>query len=108
MTYPHRYDVPAPPKRDSEGWAENRFQHQQEYTCRCGVPDARDCPAAMRQHIADLSQLQASIHKAASAAVDAERAAVVAYMRGEAANALNILDVANDIEAGEHIAKEQG
>lgn len=48
------------------------------------------------------------VAEALDAAVDAERAAVVAYLRGEAASALNILDVANDIEAGEHIAKEQG
>jgi len=73
------------------------------YRCRCGEGDAiggvrgDNCPVALREEIARLT-----------GAVDAERAAVVAYLRGEAANALNILDVANDIEAGEHIAKEQG
>lgn len=101
MTYPHRYE------RETVftgcGWP---------YRCRCGEGDAYggergdNCPAAMRQHIADLSQLQASIHKAASAAMGAEREAVVRYLRGEAAGALNILDVADDIESGEHIAKE--
>lgn len=54
----------------------------------------------------DARRLGASINKAASTAVDAERAAVVRYLRGEAAGALNILDVADDIESGEHVAKE--
>lgn len=38
-----------------------------------------DCPVAMRQHIAELSRLQASIHKA----VAAERAAIVRWLRSD-------------------------
>lgn len=37
------------------------------------------------------------------ALMDDARAAVVRYLRGEAANALNVLDIADDIEAGAHV-----
>lgn len=112
MTYPHRYE------RETVftgcGWP---------YRCRCGEGDAYggergdNCPAALRQHIADLSQLQASIHKAASAAVEADRKAIGAWLRADAVaredesgrpswQAVALRQAANIIEAGEHIAKE--
>ena len=72
MTYPHDYIASDPPA--FPGWS---------YVCACGEgstfggEDGDNCPAALRQHIADLSRLRASIHKA----VAAERAAIVAWLR---------------------------
>ena len=117
MTYPHIFT------RESVltgcGWP---------YRCRCGLgsptptgnADEQDgCPSAMRDHIADLSRHEASIHKAAARAVEAERAAVVKWLR-ESANAVGsdggrvlspagrglLLLHADEIERGDHI-KEQ-
>ena len=128
--YPHRY------LRETVftgcGWP---------YRCRCGEGDAfggergDNCPAAMREDIIrilaeteDARRLGASIHKAAGAAVDAERAAVVKYLRDGAAEADRQIQTcttlhpedyesmrwervtcdtyASAIENGEHIAKE--
>ena len=104
--YPHRYIRET--VITGAGW---------EYRCRCGLGSPyggereRDCPAAMREEIArilaeteDARQLGASIHKAASAAVDAERAAVVAWLTERSHYTAEAY--AGSIERGEHIAKE--
>ena len=87
------------------------------YRCRCGLgsptptgnADEQDgCPSAMRDHIADLSRHEASIHKAAARAVEAERAAVVAFLRvGAALDPRSPLTgYADAVERGDHL-KEQ-
>lgn len=98
MTYPHRY-YPA-----TETTAEG--------PCDCGAirPARGDCPASMRAHIAELERHVGSLHKAAAAGRDAERAAVVAYLRGQAesmrssarAMAFALGNAADAIERGEH------
>lgn len=116
--YPHRYLRET--VLTGAGW---------EYRCRCGLGSPyggereRDCPAAMREEIArilaeteDARRLGASIHKAASAAVDAERAAVVKWLRRPCEDSDHHpawcyvcgqrVDEGDDIERGEHIAKE--
>ena len=62
----------------------------------------------MRDHIADLSRHEASIHKAAARAVEAERAAVVAFLRvGAALDPRSPLaGYADAVERGDHL-KEQ-
>lgn len=90
MTYPHHYHRET--IFTGAGWP---------YRCRCGEGDAiggvrgDNCPAAMREEIARLA-----------GAVDAERAAVVRYLRSFRHDALD--GAADHIKAGEHIAKEQG
>ena len=101
MTYPHRHDLPYPNLPDR--WKQ----------CRCGHlarpgESGDDCPAAMRDHIADLSHHEASIHKAAARAVEADRAAVVAFLRvGAALDPRSPLaGYADAVERGDHL-KEQ-
>ena len=96
--YPHRFDL---------GILDATY-------CRCGTggpclgSEDEDCPAAMRDHIADLSRHEASIHKAAARAVEAERGAVIAYLRvGAALDPRSPLGgYADAVERGDHI-KEQ-
>ena len=56
---------------------------------------------ALRSQVADLTALGVSLHKAAAAGRDAERAAVVAWLEREGR-----FDVAADIEAGAHRGDE--
>ena len=94
MTYPHRFDL---------GILDATY-------CRCGAggpclgSDDEECPAAMKDHIADLSRHEASIHKAAARAVEAERAAAVEWLRLQKGSAAAWF--ANAIERGDHL-KEQ-
>ena len=99
--YPHRHDLPY----------ENLHRYRK---CRCGhvarpEDDGENCIAAMKDHIADLSRHEASIHKAAARAVEAERAAVVEWLMREPTDNGDFedpADLADAIARGDHI-KEQ-
>lgn len=92
MTYPHNY---------IQGPDAARYPR-----CRCGetsgMPGERgdNCPAAMREHIAELSRLQASIVKALAD----ERAAVVAWLHvvAEERTDDSLHADADAIERGDH------
>lgn len=78
-----------------------------------GAEDGDNCPVTLRQHIADLSWFQVSVHKA----VSAERAAVVAWLRGHTVDVNDSADagivvgdlawIADCIERGEHRNKNE-
>ena len=68
------------------------------------MTDAEQEITALRQQVAELTALGVSLHKAAAAGAQAERAAVVAYLRacdGES------YDFADDIERGVHREPEE-
>lgn len=89
--YPHRYEP-------VEGATLGR--------CRCGAWSftGDDCPATLRERVEELERGQASIHKATAAGRDAERAAVVAYLRQQAEKGGDpwMSYIADAIERGEH------
>jgi hypothetical protein len=69
----------------------------------------------LRAYVGDLKRHGASLHKAAGAGRDAERAAVVAWLRRVATDArdwserADVYDaIADDIESGEHRREEDG
>ncbi len=63
-------------------------------------------PTCIPLAVTVIDQIAHALDAAEQRGREAERAACVAYLRGPAVNALNILDVADDIERGEHHPKE--
>jgi hypothetical protein len=63
----------------------------------------------LRAYVGDLKRHGASLHKAAAAGRDAERAAVVAWLRewGSVGRIATGDDYANEIERGEHRREEK-
>lgn len=98
--YPHEWTPPVVTRR--------------AYTCRCGarwVPERTtdvapgdDCPAALRERIAELERHVGSLHEATAAGMAHERAAVVAYLlaRADEADDPWMSFCAAAIEQGEH------
>jgi len=81
-------------------------------TSEACAPDELHCSCVphLRAQVAELQALGVSLHKAADAGAQAERAAVVAWLRAEAYLTLyeaTTSDVADAIENGEHRRKEE-
>jgi hypothetical protein len=70
---------------------------------RADIPALCDEVERLRAYVGDLKRHGASLHKAAAAGRDAERAAVVAFVRGA-----RLDELADAIERGEHRREEEG
>ena len=101
---PTKKPAPVHPNEENEELSEARL---------AALLDAERENTALRQQVAELTALGVSLHKAAAAGRDAERAAVVAWLRSEAESenpfyAQSNLDyAATMIERGEHRREEE-
>ena len=97
---PTKKPAPVPPNEEHEELSEARL---------AALLDAERENTALRQQVAELTALGVSLHKAAAAGRDAERAAVVAWLR-VAWGAVNLVStdiVSAEIERGEHRREEE-
>lgn len=101
---PTKKPAPVPPNEEHEELSEARL---------ATLLDAERENTALRQQVAELTALGVSLHKAAAAGRDEERAAVVAWLRERqeavewALTAAGYEHAADTIERGEHRREEE-